>query len=119
VSEIIEPRLSETFELAADQLEKAGFTGLPAGFVLCGGTAQLAGIRRLGAEILRGPVRVGDPRSGVYGLTDQVATPAFATSIGLLKWGLEQEFEPGAPRRGMPLSGIGSALTSWLRNFLP
>jgi cell division protein FtsA len=119
VSEIIEPRLSETFELAAEQLEKASLTGLPAGVVLCGGTAQLSGIRRLAAEVLRGPVRVGDPRAGVYGLTDQISTPAFATSIGLLKWGLGQEFEPGSPRRGMPLAGFGSALTSWLRNFLP
>jgi cell division protein FtsA len=119
VSEIIEPRLSETFELAAEQLEKAGLTGLPAGVVLCGGTAQLAGIRRLAAEVLRGPVRIGDPRAGVYGLTDQISTPAFATSIGLLKWGLEQEFEPGSPRRGMPLAGFGNALSSWLRNFLP
>src|SRR5919199_1836521 len=116
VSEIIEPRLEETFELVIEQLERAGLRGLPAGVVLCGGTAQLGGIRRLAAEVFRAPVRIGAP-TGIYGLVDQISTPAFATSVGLLKWGLEQEFEPGgSPRRGAPLAGIGNALTSWLRN---
>lgn len=121
VSEIIEPRLEETFELAIEQLDKAGLAGLkglPAGVVLCGGTAQLGGIRRLAQEVFRTPVRVGTP-TAMYGLTDQISTPAFATSVGLLKWGLDQEFEPSAAPGGLPLSGIGSAVTNWLRNFLP
>ena len=118
VSEIIEPRLEETFELAIEQLDKAGLRGLPAGVVLCGGTAQLGGIRRLAAEVFRAPVRVGTP-TAMYGLTDQISTPAFATSVGLLKWGLDQEFEPATTRGGLPLSGIGSAVTNWLKNFLP
>jgi cell division protein FtsA len=118
VSEIIEPRLEETFELVHEQLERADIRGLPAGFVLCGGTAQLGGIRRLAAEVFHAPVRVGLP-TGTYGLTDQISTPAYATSIGLLKWGLEQEFEPANTRGGMPLAGLGSAVTNWLRNFLP
>src|SRR5438270_11524184 len=59
VSEIIEPRLAEIFELVADQLDRNSLSGLPAGMVLCGGTAQLSGIRRLAAEVLRAPVRIG------------------------------------------------------------
>jgi cell division protein FtsA len=118
VSEIIEPRLEETFELVLQQLDKAGLRGLPAGMVLCGGTSQLGGIRRLAAEVFHAPVRIGAP-TGIYGLTDQISTPAFATSVGLLKWGLDQEFEPTSSRGGMPLANIGSAVTNWLRNFLP
>src|SRR5204862_3394674 len=45
VSEIIEPRLEETFELVIEQLEKAGLRGLPAGVVLLGGTSPLGGTR--------------------------------------------------------------------------
>jgi cell division protein FtsA len=101
-----------------EQLDKAGLRGLPAGVVLCGGTAQLGGIRRLAAEVFHAPVRIGAP-TGIYGLTDQISTPAFATSVGLLKWGLDQEFEPTSNRGGMPLANIGSAVTNWLRNFLP
>jgi cell division protein FtsA len=118
VSEIIEPRLEETFELVLEQVDKAGLRGLPAGVVLCGGTAQLGGIRRLAAEVFHAPVRIGTP-TGIYGLADQISTPAFAASVGLLKWGLEQEFEPSTTRAGLPLSGIGNAVTNWLRNFLP
>ncbi|MBV9328695.1 MAG: cell division protein FtsA [Chloroflexi bacterium] len=118
VSEIIEPRLEETFELVLDQLDKANLRSLPAGVVLCGGTAQLGGIRRLAAEVFHAPVRIGTS-TGIYGLTDQISTPAYATSVGLLKWGLDQEFEPSSSRGGLPLSNIGSAVTNWLRNFLP
>ena len=118
VSEIIEPRLEETFELVLDQLDKASLRSLPAGVVLCGGTAQLGGIRRLAAEVFHAPVRIGTS-TGMYGLTDQISTPAYATSVGLLKWGLDQEFEPSSSRGGLPLSNIGSAVTNWLRNFLP
>jgi len=118
VSEIIEPRLEETFELVLDQLDKASLRSLPAGVVLCGGTAQLGGIRRLAAEVFHAPVRIGTS-TGIYGLTDQISTPAYATSVGLLKWGLDQEFEPSSGRGGLPLSNIGSAVTNWLRNFLP
>lgn len=118
VSEIIEPRLEETFELVIEQLDKAGLRGLPAGVVLCGGTAQLGGIRRLAAEVFRAPVRVGTP-TGMYGLTDQISTPAFATSVGLLKWGLDQEFEPARERGGLPLAGIGGRIRSLFKNLLP
>jgi cell division protein FtsA len=118
VSEIIEPRLEEVFELVLDQIDKANLRNLPAGVVLCGGTAQLGGIRRLAAEVVHVPVRIGTS-TGIYGLTDQISTPAYATSVGLLKWGLDQEFEPSSSRGGLPLSNIGSAVTNWLRNFLP
>lgn len=118
VSEIIEPRLEETFELVIEQLDKAGLRGLPAGVVLCGGTAQLGGLRRLAAEVFRAPVRVGTP-TGIYGLTDQISTPAFATSVGLLKWGLDQEFEPASERGGLALAGIGNRIRSLFKNLLP
>src|SRR5207237_5158123 len=104
VSETIEPRLEETFGLAIEQLDKAGLRGLPAGVVLCGGTAQLGGIRRLAAEVFRAPVRVGTP-TAMYGLTDQISTPAFATRVGLLKWGLEQEFDNSSMRGELATQG--------------
>ncbi len=100
-----------------DQLGRAGVESLPGGLVLCGGTSQLSGLRRLAAEVFRMPVRIGAP-SGLSGLTDQVSSPSFAASVGLLRWGIDQEYEPTGERR-VPLAGIGSALSSWLRNFLP
>ncbi|MBI2756523.1 MAG: cell division protein FtsA [Chloroflexi bacterium] len=119
VSEIIEPRMVELFELVQEKLALAGHRdGLPAGIVLCGGTAQLGGLRRLASDMFRTPVRIGTP-TGVYGLTDQIMTPAFATSVGLLKFGLEEGVEPVSGPRVPALSGIGSALSGWLKNLLP
>ena len=46
--------------------------------------------------------------------------PAYATGVGLLKWGLEQGDEgDGQHGPGSSLSGPVSAVVSWLRSFLP
>jgi cell division protein FtsA len=34
------------------------------------------------------PVRVGSPLN-VYGISDQLSDPAYATAVGLLLWGLK------------------------------
>src|SRR3712207_5252151 len=115
LSEIIEARLEETFELVREQLGRAGFEdGMPAGVVLVGGTAQLQGIRRLAAEVFGTPVRIGTP-TGMFGLVESISNPAFATSIGLLKWGLAQADEFG-PAAG---DGIVGRVRDWLRSFFP
>ena len=123
LSEIIEARLDETFELVRDQLVRAGFDlshagreggGIPAGIVLVGGTSQLQGIRRLAAEVFGTPVRIGSPQ-GMFGLVEQISNPAFATSVGLLKWGLTQSDEFG----GGPGDGMVGRVREWLRSFFP
>jgi cell division protein FtsA len=53
--------------------------------VLTGGTANLPGIAELGSELTRLPVRVGVPVH-LYGVSDSLLDPAYATSIGLLLW---------------------------------
>lgn len=119
VSEILEARLAETFELVYSELRRAGYdTSLPAGVVLTGGTAQLRGIRDLASVVFPGAVRVGSPQ-GITGLTDALGTPAMAAAVGLLRWGSVQIDEPGlAPHRKLVGGALG-ALGSWLRGFLP
>ena len=115
LSEIIEARLDETFELVQEQMAKAGFEeGMPAGVVLVGGSAQLQGIRRLASEIFGTPVRIGTP-TGIFGLVESISNPAFATSVGLLKWGLVQADDFGAA----PADGLLSRTREWLRGFFP
>jgi cell division protein FtsA len=115
----IEDRLADTFEIVRRRLERDGFEGsLPAGTVLVGGTAQLHGIRRLAAEVLDSPIRIGLPL-GTYGAGEQLNSPAFAASVGLLKWGLRHEEGAPAGGRGSPLTSALGNFTSWLRNFLP
>ncbi len=120
LAEIVQDRLEETFDLVREQLQKGGYeSGLPAGLVLVGGTAQLRGIRRLAAQTFQGPVRIGSP-NGIYGLVDTISGPAYAASVGLLKWGVEQDDEVGGQRSGpSPLAAPLSAVVNWLRSFLP
>ncbi len=122
LAQIIEARLEETFELVRESLERGGFEvgrsgregGIPGGIVLVGGTAQLQGIRRLAAEVFNTSVRIGTP-TGMFGLVESISNPAYAASVGLLKWGLSQSDEYGGPVG----DGAVSRLKEWLRSFFP
>ncbi|HNT30344.1 MAG TPA: cell division protein FtsA [bacterium] len=89
LNEIIEARLAEIFEMAAAEIKKAGQQGLLAGGgVLVGGGALLPGIVEIAKEYLALPVRIGKPRE-VVGLSEDITSPVYATSIGLLLWGMK------------------------------
>ena len=90
LSNIIEARAEEIFDLLLQEIKRSGYDGLlPAGVVLTGGTAQLAGLRQLATGSLGLPVRVSEPRD-LRGLVDQVQGPAFATVVGLLNWAVRE-----------------------------
>ena len=75
--------------LVAEELKKSGYPGvLPAGVVLTGGCAELSDLAELARNGLQMPVRVGRPER-INGLTEEISGPAFATSVGLLLWGLK------------------------------
>lgn len=115
LAHIIQARLEEIFGLIMEEIRRSGYEGLlPAGVVLCGGTAQLAGIRDLARQALRLPVRVGVPHD-LEGLVDILQNPAYATGVGLLLWGLRRESPSLAEE---PLS-LWERLTGWLRALLP
>lgn len=116
LAEIVEARTEEIFDLILKEVKRSGYDGLlPAGLVICGGTASLSGIQELGREVMGMPVRVGAPR-GLRGLVDVLNDPAYATSVGLLLWGLRQE-SALRPRRSRP--GTTQKIIQWLRAFLP
>ena len=86
VCQIIEARMRETFELLRNEIRAAGVGMLPAGIILTGGGAQLAGVAELGREVLQMPVRVAAP-AGIGGLVDTLLNPSYSTAVGLLQWG--------------------------------
>jgi cell division protein FtsA len=118
MAEIIEARMREAFELVRGEIAAAGPAMLPAGLVLTGGASQLAGVAELGRDVLGIPVRVAGP-SPVGGLADTLLTPAYATSIGLLRWGAARL---GAEPAGFEVVGGGgwlSRLRELLRSLFP
>jgi len=87
--DIIRARMEELLRLIVMELPQGEYASLvPGGLVLTGGSSNLAGIDALGREVLKMPVRVGAPLN-VYGISDQLSDPAYATAVGLLLWGLK------------------------------
>jgi len=118
LSEVIEARAEEIITLILREVKRSGYDGLlAAGLVLCGGSAELAGFGDLAQNLLRMPVRVGTPQN-LQGLTDVLESPAYATAVGLLLWGMRQEGEP-EPRRTRPPSIFWQRVRNWFRAFLP
>ena len=120
LSEVIEARAEEILTLILREVKRSGYDGLlAAGLVICGGSADLTGFRELGQQVLQLPVRVGRPHD-LQGLTDVLESPAYATAVGLLLWGLrhEQAGQPETRRRRAP-SVLGQRVRNWFRAFLP
>jgi len=119
VAEIIEARMRETFELMASELRQGGAGMLPAGIILTGGAAQLAGVAELGREVLQMPVRVAGP-SSVGGLVETLLNPAYATAIGLLQWGAQSLGSGEALRyESAPAMGGLGRIRDALRSIFP
>jgi cell division protein FtsA len=121
LSHIIEARVEEIFQLVLQEIKRSGYDGLlPAGMVLTGGTSQLAGIKNLASEVLGLPVRVARPEN-LVGLVDQLHSPAYSTSVGLLNWALlmneNMAPQPGRHAKGGKLNW--DAITNMLKRFLP
>jgi cell division protein FtsA len=87
LNEIIEPRAQELLSLVRDELKRAGLdTVIPAGFVLSGGGARLAGLVELAEHMFSLPVRIAAPR-GLEGMPAELSQPEYATAVGLLLYG--------------------------------
>jgi cell division protein FtsA len=120
LAEVIEARAEEILLLILREIKRLGYDGLlAAGLVMCGGASELAGLKDLAARVLDLPIRVGAPHD-LQGLTDAVESPAFATAVGLLLWGMRHEpTDGGDVRPTQPSSAFWAKVRNWLRAFLP
>jgi cell division protein FtsA len=120
--EIIQARCEEILEMVTAEVKRAVHDDIvSAGIVLTGGTANLAGIDLLAEQVTGWPARVGRPRN-LHGLTDMLVDPAYATSVGLLQWAVN-EAEAGSwhrpPRASLDLGSVWRRVGSWARVLLP
>lgn len=84
LAQIIEPRVEEMFTLVSREIARSGFgEHITAGIVLTGGSSITEGMVELAEDIFNKPVRRGPPR-GIGGLSDVVASPVYATAVGLV-----------------------------------
>lgn len=93
LSEVVEPRYQELFELIQDEIRESGLADqIAAGYVLTGGTAKMEGVLEFAEEIFQMPVRIASPLS-VQGLKEYVNDPSYATVVGLLHYGMQAASE--------------------------
>jgi len=89
--DIIRARVEELLRLIVLEMPNSEYEKLiPDGIVLTGGSANLTGIEALGRNTLQLPVRVGVP-SNIYGISDTLHDPAYATAVGLVLWGAKHK----------------------------
>lgn len=88
--EMIEPRITEMFEMVRMNLERNGvYDNLGAGVVLTGGATAMEGMVEIAEQALGLPTRRGAPTK-IGGLVDVVRSPSFSTGVGLVMFGAEQ-----------------------------
>ena len=91
---VIKVRMEELLRLILLEMPDSNYASLaPAGLVLTGGSANLAGLEALARSSIRTQTRIGEPM-GVYGITDILHNPAHSTGVGLLLWGIRNRGKP-------------------------
>ena len=116
LADVIQPRLEEVFELVRTELERSGYEDmLPAGVVLTGGSTLMPGVPELAESVFGLSARRGVPRD-VGGLTDVVASPIYATGVGLVKFGLKEG--PDGARYGRAEGGLYTRMKERMSQWL-
>lgn len=118
LAEVVEPRYDELFTLVQAEIRRSGYEQMLAGgIVLTGGTSKMEGAVELAEEIFHLPVRLGMPNEE-GGLQDIVRNPIHATGVGLLHYGLKQQFSPLPGNRPTVKVSEGalSKMKRWIQN---
>ena len=123
VDGIIRPRLQEIFKYVGKELKKSGFgTQIPSGLVICGGGAQTVGVLEQAKYVLGFPARLG-VIEGLSGMVDEIDSPAFASSAGLIMYGATQggggEMHLPVLSGSLPIKGMIQKGISLIKSFLP
>ncbi|UCH50631.1 MAG: cell division protein FtsA [Chloroflexota bacterium] len=112
---IIKVRMEELLRLILLEMPDSNYASLaPAGLVLTGGGAKLAGLEALARTTIRTQTRIGEPM-GVYGITDILHDPAHATGVGLLLWAANNQGKPAWETKKQ--SGVFGGFVGVLKKF--
>lgn len=119
IAEILEPRVRETFEFVASEIARSGHRELLAsGIVVTGGSSLLPGILEVAEDITGLPARLGIPR-GVGGIMDIVKNPIYATSVGLVLYGANNNDNRSLRIYGNGLyKKIHRKVSSWINGII-
>jgi cell division protein FtsA len=115
LAEVVEPRYEELLSLVQAELRRSGLEELAAaGIVLTGGSAKMEGAVELAEEIFHMPVRLGEPHT-VSGLKEVVRNPVYATGVGLLLFGLQNNAGRHLRTELKGFRGVWERMKSWFQ----
>jgi len=120
IQKIVEARCEEIFEMAKENVSKAGYDiAMPAGVVLTGGSALLRNITKLTQSVFGVAARVGYP-SGLSGMTEEISDPSFACVQGLIKHALDDDVDISGNEKGkVNVNGFFEKVGEWFKSLLP
>jgi len=123
IDSIIRPRVRELFELVGKEIKKSGFgSQTPAGLVVCGGGSLTVGLLEQAKYVLGYPARLGHTE-GLAGLADEVESPSFAASAGLILYGVSsnagEQFSLPVLAKGLPFKDMMQKGINIIKSFLP
>ncbi|MCP4988222.1 MAG: cell division protein FtsA [Colwellia sp.] len=115
LSEVVEPRYQELFELIQDEIRESGLEDqIAAGYVLTGGTSKMEGVLEFAEEIFQMPVRIANPLS-IQGLKEYVNDPSYATVVGLLHYGMQVTSEGESASSKESAGDFWSRIHAWFK----
>jgi len=123
---IIRPRLNEIFSMVNQVIKQSGLEGqTPAGVIITGGGALTVNCTEACRRVMQLPAKLGIP-SGLHGLTDEISSPVYATSVGLVLYGYNHKEQQTAPRiklsgmiKGIPGKKLVGRVIEFIKSFLP
>ncbi len=115
--QIIEARVYEIMEMVKAEVDAQGFDKqLPAGIVVTGAASLMRGVVEAAQDVLKLPSRLGVP-TGVSSMADVVASPAYATALGLVKYAWGQSAGGSASGSRRRSGGFAASVCEWFREI--
>ncbi|MCW8408463.1 cell division protein FtsA [Legionella sp. PATHC035] len=120
LSDVVAARYEELFTLVRNELRRSGFEDrMAAGIVLTGGASNVKGGIELAELCFEMPVRKGCAHY-VSGLAEATENPSFATGVGLLLRGYQQQYESSynVPKMNDNTQSLWARMKEWFQgNF--
>jgi len=120
LSDVVSARYEELFNMVRSEIQRSGYHDLiAAGIALTGGASSVNGAIELAELCFQMPVRHGSAEN-IVGLSSEIVSdPSYATVVGLLLHGFQQQYDNCSLRAsGGKTDGVWTRMRKWFNvNF--
>lgn len=116
LAKIIQARMEEILEIVAIEVKRSGYAeSLSAGIVITGGGSLIKNVCPLANEVLGMDSKIGRPLGLAGGLIEEVNSPIYATSVGLVLHALKAG--EAENQQAVPSSSKGAGVEKVMNNI--